>query len=124
MELLEVEPARSPEAVREARIQVREYAATFIRDIDVLGNVELLASEVITNALVHGTGRIRVTATAEPNGSGGVIRVKVTDEGPAPAAGNGRVDHQRGLMLIDTLSAAWHHAYSPTGTVVWFEVGY
>jgi serine/threonine-protein kinase RsbW len=84
--------------------------------------VELLAGELLANAVVHGprAGRIWVTATRD----GSRVRVAVRDEGagmpllkhPSPTALGGR-----GVGLVDSLASRWGvDDHAPTGKTVWF----
>ncbi len=90
---------------------------------EALAVVELLTSEIMTNAVVHGTtGRcVRIVVRTEP----GVFEVSVTDDGPgvptvchvAPAAEGGR-----GLLLVEALASEWGIREHDTGKSVWFQV--
>jgi anti-sigma regulatory factor (Ser/Thr protein kinase) len=84
--------------------------------------VELLAGELLANAVVHGPtgGPIRVWASHD----GSSVRVAVRDEGtgrprvkhPAPTAQGGR-----GVGLIDTLATRWGiEDDGAAGKTVWF----
>jgi serine/threonine-protein kinase RsbW len=84
--------------------------------------VELLAGELLANAVVHGprAGRIRVWATHH----GSSVRVAVRDEGaelpqlkhPGPTALGGR-----GVGLVDALATRWGiEDDGPDGKTVWF----
>lgn len=84
--------------------------------------VELLAGELLANAVVHGPpgGRIAVTVTRE----GASVRVAVRDQStqaprvsrPSPTALGGR-----GMALVDTLSTRWGvDDHGGDGKTVWF----
>ncbi|WP_249670748.1 MULTISPECIES: ATP-binding protein [Cellulomonas] len=86
--------------------------------------IELLAGELVSNAVIHGPADepVRVAVRVD----GGVVRVAVTDRGggvprvrhPEPTEPNGR-----GMALVDALSTAWGSArLADGGTTVWFEV--
>lgn len=85
--------------------------------------VALLASELVTNAVLHGPAAGAVAVAVERRR--GQLRVTVTDESddpprrldPGPTAASGR-----GLMLVDRLSAAWGVDERPDGKAVWFEL--
>jgi len=87
-------------------------------DCDTLA---LLVSEVATNALVHGTGEVRVRVlTAGPR-----VRVEVDDDStavPVPRAPSLDAEGGRGLALVDALSADWGVDSRDGGKTVWFEV--
>jgi anti-sigma regulatory factor (Ser/Thr protein kinase) len=87
----------------------------------------LLASELVTNAVLHSQSRrpggsITVTIMDAPGG----IRVEVADEGSEfsvpvvkddPLALDGR-----GLLLVQTLADDWGYRRDSGGTTVWFQV--
>ncbi|GAA3794003.1 hypothetical protein CSO01_25650 [Cellulomonas soli] len=86
--------------------------------------VELLAGEVVANAVVHGpeSGQVRVEVAVEPDR----IRVAVSDDGggipvaghPEPSAPSGR-----GLALVEALAETWGTVpREGGGKTVWFEV--
>lgn len=104
--------------------RVRRYAADacaargFDGDYDTLA---LLVSEIATNALVHGSGRVRVRVL----GSGGRVRIEITDgstAAPRPQRAGTDAEGGRGLALVDALSAAWGTRPLPDGKTVWFEL--
>ena len=83
--------------------------------------VALLVSEVATNALVHGTGRVRVRV--RPTGQG--LRVEVHDEDstlPSRRQATPMDEGGRGIALVDALSSGWGAEKTPDGKTVWFEV--
>lgn len=105
-------------------------ARRFVRDVlmsrqvadPVVDTVELLTSEVVTNAIVHGRSgpllAISVTDTA--------IRVAVGDVSPdVPVRRLGRVDDVsgRGVVIVEELASAWGVERERNGSKrVWFEV--
>lgn len=104
--------------------RVRRYAAAacaargFEGDYDTLA---LLVSEIATNALVHGSGRVKVRVL----GSGARIRIEISDESsdvPQPQPASPTAEGGRGLALVDALSAAWGTRPLPDGKTVWFEL--
>jgi anti-sigma regulatory factor (Ser/Thr protein kinase) len=82
----------------------------------------LLASELVTNALLYAEGRIRVGVDTDA----GRVRVWVRDRSTTPA----RPKHVgveatsgRGLALVERLSSAWGVEQVPDeGKEVWFEL--
>lgn len=108
-------------SAREARRIARGLAAPFIADEDMLFEVDLLVSEAVTNAYLHGTGDIRVAVAVASKH----IRVEVCDHGPR----NGfdpRGDNGRGLDLIRATTREWKTHWglelSSDETRLWFEV--
>jgi anti-sigma regulatory factor (Ser/Thr protein kinase) len=85
----------------------------------------LLASEIVTNAVLH-------TNSRRPGGTvsvavfeiGGGVRLEVSDAGsPASAPvvkGDGCVTGGHGLFLVQTLASQWGYTRDELGTTVWF----
>jgi len=94
---------------------------------------ELLATEILTNALQHTGGGAVLTATLSP-GPEHRLRVEVRDSAaqrlrsPVPAgAGRGAAGGEyatsgRGLILVQALADAWGTNADGAGKVVWFEL--
>lgn len=89
---------------------------------DEVPPLELAVSELVTNALVHGTGDIEVDLTV----SGGIVRLDVSDHGGGETP---HIEHRAatqapggwGLHLVDQLSDTWGTASRPGETRVWME---
>ncbi|MBT2390967.1 SpoIIE family protein phosphatase [Streptomyces sp. ISL-1] len=110
---------REPRSVGRARELARAQLVAW--DLEALvDTVELLVSELVTNALRYGEGEIRLrllrdrTLVCEVWDAGLVQprrrRARDTDEGG------------RGLQLVGLLSAAWGSRRTPRGKTVWFEL--
>lgn len=83
--------------------------------------VELLVSEVATNALVHGAGDVRVRVDVLSDR----VRVEVDDDAegvPTPRTAPPDAEGGRGLALVTALSSDWGVLPRPGGKTVWFEV--
>lgn len=81
----------------------------------------LLVSELVTNAVVHGSGEVEVRAVV----AGTRLRVEVCDGSlQLPRAGHPGADSEsgRGVMLVETLADAWGAEIVPGGKRVWFEL--
>jgi anti-sigma regulatory factor (Ser/Thr protein kinase) len=80
----------------------------------------LLVSELVNNAVVHGSGRIELQVERR----GTAVWAQVSDEGPGFDAALDAVKHPRaggwGLHLLDALAERWGMAESSTR--VWFEL--
>ncbi|MET9950985.1 SpoIIE family protein phosphatase [Streptomyces sp. NPDC006339] len=110
---------REPRSVGRARELARAQLTTWELE-PLVDTVELLVSELVTNALRYGEGEIRLrllrdrTLVCEVWDAGLVQprrrRAKDTDEGG------------RGLQLVGLLSAAWGSRRTPRGKTVWFEL--
>jgi PAS domain S-box-containing protein len=82
--------------------------------------VELLVSELVTNALRHGTGDIRLRMLWDRT-----VACEVWDQGYAqPRRRRARATDEggRGLQLVALLAERWGSRRTPTGKIVWFEV--
>ncbi|MEV8590042.1 SpoIIE family protein phosphatase [Streptomyces sp. NPDC051180] len=110
---------REPRSVGRARELARTQLAAW--DLEPLvDTVELLVSELVTNALRYGEGEIRLrllrdrTLVCEVWDAGLVQprrrRARDTDEGG------------RGLQLVGLLSSSWGSRRTPRGKTVWFEL--
>ncbi|GAA2165918.1 ATP-binding protein [Actinomadura napierensis] len=110
--------AGDPAAGRRARRTVRELAAKVVAREDLLDDVELMSAEAIANAVLHGSGTITVTVETD----GRRLRVEVSDEGPVrdDLHGRRRLDHGRGLTVIDALADEWSLDQTPHRTRLWF----
>lgn len=106
-------------------------ARRFVRDVltsrriadPVVDTVELLTSEVVTNAIVHGQSGPQLEVTV----AGGIVRVAVHDLSPdLPVRRLGRLDDVsgRGVVIVEELATTWGVEQERNGTKqVWFEVG-
>lgn len=84
-------------------------------------DLELIVSELITNAIRHGGGVRAVTLTARD----GYARIEVADNDetmPTPRTAGPTDTGGRGLLLIEALSRAWGARPDDGGKVVWAEV--
>ncbi|WP_404816862.1 SpoIIE family protein phosphatase [Streptomyces thermolineatus] len=111
-------PPQAPSVARArelARARLTEWGLQ-----DLIDTTELLVSELVTNALRHGEGEIRLrllldrTLVCEVWDAGLVQprrrRARDTDEGG------------RGLQLVSLLSQSWGSRRTPRGKTVWFEL--
>ncbi len=107
---------RDPGAPRRARALLREHADGL--DAERLDTAVLLISELVTNAVLHGTGEISLIIDVDAGGG----RFAVADEGegtpvvrdaPGPDGG-------WGLRLVGQLASRW--GVLEERTQVWFEV--
>ncbi|MFI1018503.1 SpoIIE family protein phosphatase [Streptomyces sp. NPDC020965] len=111
-----------PEALRSARHMVRWAVAAWGAG-DRADEIELVADELMTNALLHTDGgaiaTVRVLAGARRR-----LRVEVEDRSSAlprrREAGESGVSG-RGLLLVDQLADAWGVESRGTGKCVWCE---
>lgn len=103
--------------------QARTLIAETLSEVpgESLQVVLLLTSELVTNAVCHGTGPVGVHVAW----GDGDVRVDVDDQSPrwpvlqtvdAYAQGG------RGLILVDGLSDGWGVLTAATGKTVWFTL--
>jgi anti-sigma regulatory factor (Ser/Thr protein kinase) len=110
-------------SARSAREVLREICADARVSPPVTETALLLVSEVVTNSVLHGSGRPLLDISVRPQ----VLRVSVTDDAAAlprlqrnnPLLGDGG----RGLQLVEALASRWGtDRRIPTGKSVWFEI--
>ncbi len=104
-----------------ARALVTEVCRAADVDDDARETAVLLASETVTNAIIHGRSEARVGVRV----TGDVVHVGVGDD-------NSRHPHLqledsdaldgRGLQILALAASRWGVAADPRGKVVWFEV--
>ena len=114
-----------PQRIAEARRWVQRAALLAGASPTSLAKIGLLASELVTNAVLHGPtgGSIVVRAGVT---DGGAFRVEVDDEASAPPSMRRPPPEDlggRGVLFVDTYAARWgceprHRA----GKTVWFEL--
>jgi len=108
--------AAEPQSARGARRFVVAFLAEHGLDYD---KVELVASELATNAVMHTDGRFTVGIALNDD----VIRVEVRNDEPElllvmrePSQSGGR-----GLRIIEALAVAWGAESERDSKVVWVE---
>lgn len=114
----------SVDTVPASVLRIRRFVVAACREGlggELCETAALLVSEVATNALVHGSGRIEVRVLV----TGRVLRVEVADSSsdlPAPRHADALDEGGRGLALVDVLASSWGAEPDELGKVVWFEV--
>ncbi|GAC1441098.1 MAG: ATP-binding protein [Mycobacteriales bacterium] len=81
----------------------------------------LLTSELVTNALRHGRGSVSLRVNADTLH----VRVEVYDAEPRPpivVVAGPDAESGRGVLILDSLAAAWGVEDKPDGKIVWFEL--
>lgn len=100
----------------------RDFARRLLVEWNYRGSLDdavLLVSELVTNAMRHGSG----TRTLRLGGNAGRVRIEVADSSPTmPAVRAPGSDGGWGLRLVDRLSAAWGVIPSAGGKLVWCEL--
>lgn len=119
---------RQRSSVRVARLEARQLTADW-KHPDLTDDVETLVSELVTNAVIHGTtgrgSQVHVTYRL----LGDRLRVEVRDAASGavriirPASrGDDVPDRGRGLLVVAELAHRWGVIPRVIGKSVWFEV--
>ncbi len=85
------------------------------------GDVELVTSELVNNAIKHGGGVTALALSAGP----GYVRVEVGDADhrePLVDESDPMLPHGHGLQLVAALSRSWGSYPTGQGKTVWAEV--
>lgn len=98
----------------------------FVREVllpcalpEIVDTAVLLASELITNAVLH--GRSEVELTVEISGAG--VKVSAADMNsrlPVMQSTDELALDGRGIAIVDLLSTAWGVTATEDGKIVWF----
>ncbi|MFE6287101.1 SpoIIE family protein phosphatase [Streptomyces sp. NPDC057877] len=112
---------RVPEAVRHAR----RFTRRTLRSWGAAEHVDaalLVVSELVTNALVHTDGKVRLDLTLLSDR----LRISVADSSPRtpvkPTSIGWEATGGRGLLLIEAMSTAWGSVPVSGGKQVWSEM--
>ncbi len=114
---------RDLQGVRRARQFLRDWLRSVELD-PMAEEAELLASEVVTNALVHGDSDVDMHVRRYPER----VRVEVRDSDPHLALpvpetlGDEESEGGRGLVIVSAMASAWGNSPSGRGKTVWFEL--
>jgi anti-sigma regulatory factor (Ser/Thr protein kinase) len=114
-------PSRAS-VVADARHAVTDWCLGW-RAAHLAEAIELLVSELVTNAVVHGVGPVRIVADFD----GHRVRVEVHDRDPdhpqAHVTAPTELDeHGRGLQLVAMLADRWGSLRTGDGKAVWVEL--
>jgi anti-sigma regulatory factor (Ser/Thr protein kinase) len=109
----------SVHAPGDARQDVAEFLVA-VGHGELSSVAELLASELITNSIVHAEGVVTLRASWANER----LRVEVCDNGGRDSAVQSDPDvHGRGLRLVDELATDWGvHLLGSNGRETWFEL--
>jgi anti-sigma regulatory factor (Ser/Thr protein kinase) len=126
---LELTTDSQPQAVRQARRAI-ESIDELRSDAQLVFNVRLLVSELVTNAVTHGfrhQQEHQITMVAQLHDNR--LRVEVSDGGPGfilgqekPEAGTPEQTSGRGLQLLRSLADRYGNGDRTHGGQVWFEI--
>ncbi|MBL7502441.1 ATP-binding protein [Frankia sp. CNm7] len=119
--LVELRIDRSPESVPRARRAISSSLADAEASVrDLIGDVKLLAGELLTNAVLHGEPPVELRLVAH----GDRLRVEVADTSrvtPLRAPSGADSMTGRGMALVAGLAARWGTEVRQSGKVVWAE---
>jgi anti-sigma regulatory factor (Ser/Thr protein kinase) len=125
VDMTEVEAAEALPPGYESAGRARSFVRGAVRSAlcdDAVDTVELLTSEVVTNAIRHAAAAPKISVRAAE----GRVRVSVEDaDARWPTRRNATVDDLsgRGIALVDSLAAGWGvERLAHSGKSVWFEV--
>jgi anti-sigma regulatory factor (Ser/Thr protein kinase) len=108
-------------AAREARAHVAQaLIGVSPASLDV---ALLLTSELVTNAVRHGAGPVRLRLAWDDRG----VRVEVADsslERPILRPIDREAPNGRGLLLVDAMSSGWGVETADDGKTVWFDLAW
>ncbi|HVE62865.1 MAG TPA: SpoIIE family protein phosphatase [Mycobacteriales bacterium] len=105
--------------------RARQFVRAALEDngwVDFLEGALLLATELVTNAVVHAGTAIAVSVAGDDH----ELSIRVQDRMPGRMSGSDRLPddlHEggRGLFLVDALATSWGTEHTPTGKAVWFR---
>ena len=92
-------------------------------DDEAIAAAELMISELVTNAVVHGATPIRIDLHHGQQAD--VVTAAVTDGGdgrPLPREPEEVEPHGRGLLIVRSLAEEWGVAEYEAGKSVWFTL--
>ncbi|GAA2232390.1 hypothetical protein GCM10010430_11120 [Kitasatospora cystarginea] len=108
-----------------AREAVVRVARSWGIDPTSLGDIALVADELLANAVIHAPGRLLAGIYLSPDGDRVVIEVYDSSRRmPTGAAnfGNDELTTGRGMLLIEGLSETWGAEPTTHGKKVWAEL--
>ncbi|MEU9481587.1 SpoIIE family protein phosphatase [Streptomyces sp. NPDC048191] len=113
---------RVPEAVRHARRFTRRTLRTWGVSQDTMEAALLVVSELVTNALVHTGGQVRLDLSLVNHR----LRLAVADASPRspvkPTSIGWEATGGRGILLVEAVSAAWGTLPVSGGKQVWADL--
>ncbi|MEV0182235.1 SpoIIE family protein phosphatase [Streptomyces sp. NPDC050625] len=113
---------RVPEAARHARRFTKRTMRAWGVPADDLDTVLLVVSELVTNALVHTDGQVRLDLTLVNHR----LRVAVADASPRtpmkPTNIGWEATGGRGILLVEAVSVAWGTLPVSGGKQVWADI--
>jgi anti-sigma regulatory factor (Ser/Thr protein kinase) len=90
-------------------------------DGTVLETVQLLLSELVTNAVLHAASQPKVAISVLRDR----VHIEIVDSSAdtaTPRNADDEAESGRGLGIVDALAQSWGTTPLPDGKVVWFDV--
>jgi len=118
-----IQSATFPRQVRSAPL-ARRFVTEVIGQHPAADDAVLLASELLTNVLVHARDATAVTVTVAVTAA--FIRVDVHDDGqtgiPQWREADSQAEDGRGFQIVNMLAQRWGFTRDQDRTCCWFEV--
>ncbi|MDO9485804.1 MAG: ATP-binding protein [Actinomycetota bacterium] len=112
---------RDPTALQPARQALETWCSAEQIDPD---SILIIANELCSNAIRHGTGQVLLRAISSPTWIG----LGVWQEGSASISLPPRVTHEelqltgRGLAIVDALAESWGWQSTSESTLIWARI--
>ena len=113
----------APGSVPKAREGVRQECSSWGLEPARIHDVELVAAELVTNAVLHGSGPLLLTLRL----GAGHVYVGVTDRSPQarpnPSAADPVTESGHGLVVVEALASGWgSEPLVPRSKLVWATI--
>jgi anti-sigma regulatory factor (Ser/Thr protein kinase) len=121
---MEVAVAAGLDAPAAARAALAPWLATRVSE-RLLGDVQLLLSELVTNSVLHAQGPRRAAIRVSVEICDGLVHLEVEDAGDDAVIAARQPDHEHGggfgLYLVETLAERWGSRHDGS-TCVWADL--
>lgn len=110
-------------AVRQARAATAAVLRRWQCTQGCIDDAVLIVSEMVTNAIRHGRGRVRLRLRRVAN----LLRLEVRDASsqlPTLLPADPDAESGRGLRIVSELASRWGATRMPRGKIVWAELPY
>jgi anti-sigma regulatory factor (Ser/Thr protein kinase) len=110
-----------PDSTPAARAFLMRLLSGWGLEEDVINDASLLTTELVSNAVRHGDGAVRLRVEVES----GVVEVRVHDDGVQPPSVNHADPSSlggRGLWIVEAVADQWGSDNDDPGKSVWFRL--